>query len=255
MVALPAAKEAAARAVELDSSLAEPHTTLGIIHFVYDRDWSAAEMEFRRAIALEPASPDAYLAYSHFLLATGRINESLDASERARRLSPAAPLFTEQLGWHYLHARDYDRAREELRKAIEMDSTGWRPRLDLALLEQVTGNYAEAEAQLRIPLQVAPGRVEFQVALGQVYALSGRTDAALEILRSLLEASEQRYVSPYLIACLQGSLGRRTQAFTWLDRAVQERAEPVAYLRIDPRVDSLRTDRRFGRLIRQLRLP
>jgi hypothetical protein len=91
--------------------------------------------------------------------------------------------------------------------------------------------------------------------LGQVYALSGRVDSARAILRRLQDVSEQRYVSPYLIGALQGSLGQRTRAFASLNRAVKERSDLVAYLRIDPRVDSLRTDRRFPRLLRQLRLP
>jgi predicted Zn-dependent protease len=136
-----------------------------------------------------------------------------------------------------------------------MDSTAWRPYFELALVEQAAGNLAEAESRLRIPLQVAPERAEVQVALGQVYAMSGRTDEARTVLQRLRQAAEQRYVSPYLIACLHASLGMRPQAFAFLDRAVRERSEFVAYLRMDPRVDTLRTDRRFARLLRQLRLP
>jgi TolB-like protein/predicted Zn-dependent protease len=255
LVAVPMAKEAATRALLLDSTLAEAHTTLGIIRFRYDRDWRAAETEFRRAIALEPGSPEAHQHYSRFLLAMGRIDESREASERALQLSPASPLLTQHLGWHYFHARQYGRAREALWRAIEMDSTAWRPYFELALVEQAAGNLAEAEARLRVPLQVAPERAEVQVALGQVYAMSGRTDEAKTVLQGLRQAAEQRYVSPYLIACLQASLGMRSQAFAFLDRAVRERSDFVAYLRMDPRVDTLRTDRRFARLLRQVRLP
>jgi serine/threonine-protein kinase len=255
LVAVPMAKAAAVRALELDSTLAEAHTTLGAIYFGHDRNWRGAEVEFRRAIALEPGSPEAYQQYSRFLLAMGRIDESWEASERALQLSPAAPLLVQHLGWHYLHAREYGRAREALWRAIEMDSTAWRPHLELALVEQAAGNYQEAEARLRVPLRVAPERAEVQAALGQVYALSGRTEEAKTILQQLRQAAEQRYISPYLIACLQASLGLRTQAFAFLDRAVRERSDFVAYLRIDPRVDTLRTDRRFSRLLRQVRLP
>jgi tetratricopeptide (TPR) repeat protein len=185
----------------------------------------------------------------------GRIDEATDAGKRALELSPAAPELTRHLGWHYLHVRDYARAREALWRAIELDSSAWRPYLDLALVEQVAGNYGEAETHLQIPLRVAPQRAEVQVAQGQLYALSGRADSARAVLRGLHEAAQQRYVSPYLIAALQGSLGQRTQAFASLNRAVREQSDLVAYLRIDPRVDSLRTDRRFPRLLRQLRLP
>ena len=255
LVAAPMAKAAALRALTLDSSLAEAHATLGAIRFGHDRDWRAAETEFRRAIALEPGSPEAYQHYSRYLLAMGRIDESKAASDQALRLSPASPLIMQHLGWHYLHARQYSRAREALWRVIEMDSTAWRPHLDLAAVELAAGNLTEAETRLRIPLQVAPERAEVQVALGQIYAGSGRTDEAKAILQALRQGAEQRYISPYLIACLQASLGMRPQAFAFLERSVRERSDFVAYLRIDPRVDPLRTDRRFPRLLRQLRLP
>jgi serine/threonine-protein kinase len=255
LVAVPMAKAAALRALELDSTLAEAHTTLGAIHFEHHRNWRGAEVEFRRAIALQPGSPEAYQQYSRFLIAMGRIDESREASERALQLSPASPLMVQHLGWHYLHAREYGRAREALWRAMEMDSTAWRPHLELALVEQAAGNYQEAETRLQVPLRVAPERAEVQAALGQVYALSGRTEEAKTILQQLRQAAEQRYISPYLIACVQASLGLRTQAFAFLDRAVRGRSDFVAYLRIDPRVDTLRTDRRFARLLRQVRLP
>jgi TolB-like protein/lipoprotein NlpI len=255
LVAVPIAKDAALRALELDSTLAEAHIALGTIRFGFDRDWRGAETEFRRAITLEPGLPEAHHAYSHYLLAMGRIDESLEASERALQLSPAAPLLTQHLGWHYLHARQYPRAREALWRAIELDSTAWRAHFDLALVEQASGNYAEAEAHLRVPRQVAAQRAEVQVARGQIYALTGRAGEARAVLRQLREDSEQRYVSSYLVACLLGSLGQRNLAFAALNRAVKERSDLVAYLRIDPRVDSLRADPRFPRLLRQLRLP
>jgi len=161
----------------------------------------------------------------------------------------------QHLAWHYLHARDYDRAREALWRAIEMDSASWRPQLDLATVELAAGNLPEAEARLRVPLEVAPERAEVQAALGQIYAGSGRLEGAKAILLGLRQAGEQRYVSPYLIACLQASLGMKAQALAFLDRSVRERSDLVVYLRSDPRVDSLRADRRFARLLRQLRLP
>jgi TolB-like protein/predicted Zn-dependent protease len=255
LVAVPLAKTAAVRALQLDSALAEAHATLGSIHLGYDRDWSAAETEFRRAIALEPSWPEAYARYSRYLLAMGRIDESRASIERALRLSPLSPLMMQHLAWHYLHARQYPRAREVLWRVTELDSTAWRPQFELAAVELVAGNLPEAEARLRIPLEVAPERAEVQAALGQVYAGSGRTEEAKTILQRLRQAAERRYVSPYLIACLQASLGMKSQALSFLERSVRERSDLVAYLRIDPRVDSLRAHPRFARLLRQLRLP
>ena len=255
LMAVPLAKAEVARALELDSTLAEAHATLGTIRFVFDRDWHKAEVEFRRAVALEPYTPEVYRPYSRFLLAMGRIDRSLEASEQALRLSPLSPELIHHLGWHYLHARQYDRARETLRRAVGLDSTDWRVHFDLALLEQATGNYPAAEAHLQTPLAAVPQRAEVQGALGQLYALSGRTEDAKGILAELKAASSDRYISPYIIASVQASLGQRAPAFASLDQAVKERSELLAYLRIDLRVDSLRTDRRFARLLRQLRLP
>lgn len=254
-VAVPLARTAALRAMVLDSTLAEPHVLLGSIQFGYDRDWRGAEEEFRRAVALEPDNPDVYPPYARFLLAMGRSGEAAEASRRALQLSPAAPRLLEQLGWHHLHTRQYPPAREALWRAVALDSSAWRPRFQLALVEQALGNFGEAATHLEGPLRRAPERSELQAALGQIYAASGRSADARTILVQLLDASRQRYVSPYVIATLQAALGQRRQAFASLDRAVAERSELIGYLRIDPRVDSLRTDPRFDRLLRRVRLP
>ena len=116
----------------------------------------------------------------------GRIDESHAASESALRLSPVSPLMMQHLGWHYLHARQYDRAREALWRAIELDSTAWRPQFELATVELAAGNLSEAESRLRIPLEVAPERAEVQAALGQVYAASGRPEEAKAVLLGLV---------------------------------------------------------------------
>jgi serine/threonine-protein kinase len=255
LVAVPLAKGAVARALELDSTLAEAHTILGTIRFVFDRQWREAEIEFRRALALAPASAEAYPPYSRLLLALGRIDESREASERAVQLSPLSPQLARHLGWHYLHARQYDRAREELDRALALDRSTWQAHMDLALLELAIGNFPAAEVHLRIPVRAAPHRAEVQAALGQLYALSGRAEEAKSILQELQTAAKEQHISPYFIATVESSLGRRPQAFAALEQAVKERSEQIAYLRIDPRVDSLRTDRRFSRLLRRLRLP
>lgn len=255
LMAAPLAKAAIARALELDSTLAEAHATLGTIFFVFDRKWGSAEVEFRRALALDPSLPELYPPYARFLLAMGRIDGSQAMSARALQLSPLSPELTHHLGWHYLHARQYDRARETLRRAVALDSTAWRAHFDLALLEQAAGNYPAAEAHLRVPLAAFPQRAEIHAAQGQLHAVSGRAEEAKAVLEQLQSAASDGYISPYLIASVQASLGRRSRAFASLDRAVKERSELVAYLRIDLRVDTLRTDRRFARLLRQLRLP
>ncbi len=255
VMAIPPAKAAVTRALELDSTLAQAHATLGTIRFVFDRDWDGAELEFRRALALEPSSAELYPPYARYLLAMGRIDESHSFLERAVQLSPLSPWLTHQLGWHYLHARQYDRARETLQRALAMDSSAWRVDLDLALLEQATANYPAAEAHLQRAEASAPQRPELLAAAAQLQAAQGRSEEAKALLDQLQAGASDRYISPYLVAAVQGSLGQRNAAFASLDRAVKERVELLAYIRIDLRVDSLRRDRRFARLLRQLRLP
>ncbi len=255
LTAVPLAKAAVVRALQLDSTLAHAHAVLGTIRFVFDRNWSGAQVQFRRALALAPADPDLRPPYARYLLAMGRIDESRAVAERALQLSPLSPELTALLGWHYLNARQPARARETLERAVAMDSAAWRPHFDLALLEQAAGDYPAAERHLRLPLALFPQRAEIHAAQAQLFAASGRVDEARSALQQLQAAAADRYVSPYLIAAVHAALGQRTQAFAWLDRAVKERSEGIAYLRVDPRVDSLRTDRRFSRLLRRLRLP
>jgi TolB-like protein/Tfp pilus assembly protein PilF len=249
------AEATALRALELDSTLAAPHRTLGLIRFGYHRDWAGAEAEFRRAIALDPSAPEGYQAYARLLLALGRSDESLEASERAVALSPASSKSAGQLGWHYLYARQYDQARVALKHAIELDSTDWRAHHDLVLLEQATGNYDQARGHFERAGYLAPLRIETLVANAQLRALSGEPEVARATLKQLEDTSAWGYVSPYYLGCIQAALGQRTEGFASLVRAVKERSELVPYLGIDPRVDSLRTDPRFARLLRRLRLP
>jgi TolB-like protein/Tfp pilus assembly protein PilF len=255
LMAIPLAKASVIRALELDSTLAEAHAILGTIRFGFDRNWSGAEVAFRRALAREPNAPELYAPYARYLLAMGRIDEARSHIDRALQLSPLSPMLTHQLGWHYMHARQYDRARETLQRARDLDPSAWRVDLDLTLLEHATANYAAAEAHLRRAMSAASQRAELLAAAAQLHAVQRRTEDAKTVLNELQAAASDRYISPYLIASVQSSLGQRRAALASLDRAVKERAELVAYLRIDLRVDSLRSDRRFTRLLRHLRLP
>jgi TolB-like protein/Flp pilus assembly protein TadD len=247
------AESAALRALQLDSMLALPHRILGEIRFGYHRDWAGAEAEFRKAIELDPRSPEGYQTYSRFLLAMGRRDESFALLERAVELSPLSSAAFEQLGWHHLHARELDLSRKALARAIELDSTNWRAYYDLALLEQAAANYGRARAHLEQAGRRAPLRLELRVAFARLLAQSGQPDSA----RAYMEGFRPPFwrVPPYWEACLQSALGERSKAFASLDRAVAERSELVPYLRIDPRLNPLRADPRFARLIRRLRLP
>src|SRR5438045_2040643 len=119
--AMPKAKEAASRALAIDDALSEAHASLANVTFFYDWDWPTAEKEFKRAIELNLNNADAHHWYSHYLMAQGRIEESLTQSKRALELSPFDALMNLHLTWHYIYARQYDQALDQIQKAIEMD--------------------------------------------------------------------------------------------------------------------------------------
>jgi len=251
----PLARAAAERALALDSTLAPAHTALGLVLFFHDWNWTESERELRRAIELNPNLPDPQHWYSHLLTALGRTEESLAASRRALELSPLSPAMSTHLGWHHLIAKEYDLAAEALDRAVTLDPTAPDAHYHLALLKAARGDYAAAESHLgRVPAPAAD-RPAIRAELGRIYALSGRTEEARRIRDELRELAMSGYVPSYQLAHLTLALGEVERAVALLGEAAADRDEAVVYLRVDPRLDRLRDDRRFTRLVRRLGLP
>ncbi|MDQ3427212.1 MAG: tetratricopeptide repeat protein, partial [Gemmatimonadota bacterium] len=243
------------RSLALDSTLAEAHTTLGLIRFHYDWDWTGAEASFRRATALNPNLAEAHLWLAHLLLALGRAEESSAAGRRALSLSPADQRTRVQLGWQHLRAERYDEAREAAANALKQSPSAMEPHYQLALLAELSGDYPTAMAELELALTSAPDRAELRASLARVYALAGRPEEARRIVAELGQPSDGRYVSPYFLAWVGAALGDERQAFVELAAAAADRSEHLVYLRVDPRLDTLRQDPRFGRLAGRIGLP
>ncbi|MBA3346364.1 MAG: tetratricopeptide repeat protein [Gemmatimonadales bacterium] len=252
---MPPAKAALERSLALDSTLAEAHTTLGLIRFHYDWDWTGAEASFRRATALNPNLAEAHLWLAHLLLALGRAEESSAAGRRALSLSPADQRTRVQLGWQHLRAERYDEAREAAANALKQSPSAMEPHYQLALLAELSGDYPTAMAELELALTSAPDRAELRASLARVYALAGRPEEARRIVAELGQPSDGRYVSPYFLAWVGAALGDERQAFVELAAAAADRSEHLVYLRVDPRLDTLRQDPRFGRLAGRIGLP
>lgn len=253
--AAPLARAAAERALGLDSTLAPAHIALGLVFFLHDWNWAKAERELRRAIELNPNLPDPHHWYSHLLIALGRAEESLTASRRAIELSPVDPAMSAHLGWHYLFTGEYDLAGETLDRALAMDPRAPGPHFHLALLSAARGDFASAENHLGQVSAPAAGRPAVRAELGRIYALSGRTEEARRIRDELRETAMSGYVPSYHLAHLTLALGEAGRAVALLDEAAADRDESVVYLRVDPRLDRLRDDRRFARVVRRLGLP
>jgi tetratricopeptide (TPR) repeat protein len=251
----PKARSAAETALKLDDLLAQAHTALATVKLAYDWDWSGAESEFKRAIELNPSDSDARRQYGFHLTFMGQFDEAVAQMRRARELDPASPVKITETGQALYSARRYDEAIEECRKALEMDPNlgfaHWV--LGLAYMEKRMYEQATRAFQNAIPL--SGDSPDEAASLGHAYALSGKRDEALKILRELMQQSRRKYISPTVIAMLCGALGEKDQAFEWLDKAYDERDSILVLIKVEPLFEPLRSDARFTDLLRRVGLP
>jgi DNA-binding winged helix-turn-helix (wHTH) protein/TolB-like protein/tetratricopeptide (TPR) repeat protein len=252
--AMPKAEAAAAKALALDDSLAEAHASLGYIKFTYDWDWRGAEQEFKRAIALNPDYDNAHHWYSHELMALGRTDEAMAEARRALELSPSETVMNEHMGWTYLMSRDYDRAIQSARKAIEMDPDFLLAHRVLGLAYEYKGQHDEASAEFTHGVELSHGDPVAKAFLARSYAAAGHKDQATQILDELLRLATKRYVPPAEIAATAIALGRNDEAFSWLNKAYDERAAALVYLKVNRDYDSIRADSRFRDLLERMHL-
>jgi len=257
------ARAAAMKALELDDSLAEAHTSLASIKLFYDWDWTGAENELKRAMELNPDSL-AYRLYGGYLTMVGRHAEALPYFQEARRLDPIYERNYLAEGYSYFMAHRYDEAIEQYRSGfeIEPDSMTYFG-LVLSLAEKGDHGTAIAEAEKATKVNDSPLLL---TGLASAYALAGRRADSNRVLRQLEEISRHqgpapawhgtlsRYVCPYEVAGVYAQLGDKDQAFEWLDKAYQSRS-CLYWLRQDPRLASLHADPRFQALLTKMRFP
>jgi TolB-like protein/Tfp pilus assembly protein PilF/predicted Ser/Thr protein kinase len=251
--AMPKARAAAERALELDGDLPEAHGALGVIRSQYDWEWSSAEWEIRRAIQLKPSYATAHFYYAQLLTETGRVPEAETEFKRARELEP---LTTGLAGWeamgHY-YAGQYDQAIAGFRalSAAEPTYVTWHYSLGLCYAE--TGAHDQALAEFRKAMQNAdnPG---VKALLGYGYAAAGKRAEAKEVLRAVAGPATASQAPPYFIAAIYAALGEKDRAFHWLDRAYDSRDEELGWIKVDPKFRVLHSDPRFTDLLRRMRL-
>jgi len=247
------AKQAALKALELDGTLAEAHDVLCLISY-NNFEWSAAEQECRRAIELKPEYPTAHHRYAILLQATGRVEEALAEVERARQLDPTSLVINALPIWLLTVTREYDRAIEEGKKTLELDPGFWFARMFLAGAYMGQGRYAQAVAELEKLRPSAAIPVIYTGYVGYAYAMSGQRAKARRVLADLEERSKREYVCPTALVLICIGLGDKDQAFAWLDRAYAERDIWFLHLKSLQLFDSLRSDPRFTRLLKQMHL-
>jgi TolB-like protein len=251
--AFPKAKAAALRALEIDNTLAEAYTSLGVIKVFYEWDWAGAEREFEQALMLNPGYADAHQRYGIYLVAMGRFDEAIEEFRCAQELDPLSLITITMAGYPFYYGREYDRAIEQFRKTLEMDPNFSMAHFRLALAYEQKGLYEEAIAELETSKTLSDDR-DVIAALGHVYALMGRREEAERALAELQDRASQTYVSSYHRAAIHTALGEKDHALEWLERACDERSYWLIYLGVDPLLDSLRDDARFTSLMQRVGL-
>jgi len=249
----PKAKDAATRALEIDESSAEAHSSLAFIRFRWDWDRAATEREFQTAIRLKPAYAPAHQWYSSYLVAVERFDEAIAEAKRTEELEPLSFVASSHLGWIYYLSGQNDNAIEQCRKILERDPSSFPARRYLGLAYEAKGMYAEAITEFQTGVKLS-GSPLMLALLGHAYAASGKTAEAKQVLSDLQQLQDQRYVSPYTVAAIYAGLGEQEQAFKWLEKAVEERDIWLMNLKVDPVFARLRSQRQFTDILARIRL-
>ncbi len=246
--AMPKAKAAALRAIEIDDTLAEAHTSLGRVLQVYDWNWKEAEREFKRAIDLDPRYSVAHQWYGGYLERTGRLDDAVSERKIALGLDPLSTIVNFELGQTFYFARDYNRAIEQFDKTLELDPNFPAALQYLPIVYVQQGLFDKAIAGIE--------NSQHNSALaetgspGYVYAVAGRTKEARAMIEELKALrGKQQYISPLSIASVYAGLNEKDAAFEWLYIGYEERAFQMQLLTLDPRWDNLRADARFADLV------
>ena len=249
----PKAMAAAKKAIELDDTLAEAHTSLALAIWYYDFDFSEAIREFQRAIEVNPNYAIAHQQYGNNVLsALGRSDDAIAEGKRAVELDPLSLIINADLGTDYYFARRYDDAIAQLRKTLEMDPGFYYAHVNLGSALEAKRNLDEAisEYQKARALNDDPFVLGL---LGHAFASSGNKTEALKILEQLKELSAQRYVSAYSFVVVYLGLGDKEEALRWLEQSYQDRAgNDVGWIRVDSLLDPLRGDPRFEALAEKI---
>ncbi len=249
--AMPKAKDAARRALEIDDGLAEAHTSLGGIFKNYDWDWAAAEREYQKALELNPRYANAHRMYASYLSAVARPEESLRESRLALELDPFSLPIRAELAYNCYMSRDYDRALDEALRTLELEPQFAPAHSVLGHIYEQQARYDEALTALENARVLSQGHPATLASLVHVLSSGGRVQEASELLARLMGISRQQHVSGFWLAVALAGAGETAAALDALYKAYEQHDVMLVWLGAEPRLDSLR---RAPRLIELLRL-
>jgi tetratricopeptide (TPR) repeat protein len=249
------ARASARRALALDPHSVEAHLALAEVHKRLDWDWAAAEERYRTAVALNPSSDAAHRSYGVFLAGLARHDEALAEVERAVELDPLCLTVNSSAAWVCYAARQYDRVVAWCRHTLEMRPDFAAARRFLAAAYLQIGRVPDAIAELEGTIRQSGPEPVLVAWLAHARAIAGNRDESLAGLHQLQQLARTRYVSAYQTSLVYVGLGDVDGAFRSLEQACQDRAGGLVNLGIEPRLDPIRSDARYGALVRQLGLP
>jgi TolB-like protein/DNA-binding winged helix-turn-helix (wHTH) protein/Tfp pilus assembly protein PilF len=247
---MPKARAAALKALELDDSLAEAHTSLALIRENYDWDWKTAEKEYLRAIELNPNYATAHHWYAEFLSWQGRFDEAFAESERARQLDPLSLIIASDHAAMLYYSRQYDGAIAQCRTVLEMEPSFPRAHFIVAAYVE-KGEFAEALADIEKWDDAGPWTWAWRA---YVYGRAGHSVQARHALEQLLQLYRRRQIGPDPVLFAYLGLGDKDKAFLWFEKAYAEHSNALISLRVNPAYDFLRIDPRFQSLMRRVGL-
>jgi len=252
---IPKAKAAAIKALEIDDKLAEAHAGLAHILWLYEWDWARAEKEFKTSISLNPNKAVFHGRYALLLTSMGRTNEAIEQGRiSAQQLDPLSAFGNVILGIVYFVLREYDQAIQQLRKTIDINPNMTNAHYFLGAAYLQKGMVAEGFAEMQETIRLSHRLPLGLAGLGHAYAVSGKRDEAQKLLEELNSLSKERYVSPYYTAIIHANLHQLDEAFERLEEGYAARDNELSFLKVDPRLDPLRSDPRFTDLLRRMHL-
>jgi TolB-like protein/Tfp pilus assembly protein PilF len=246
------AKKNALKALEIDSELAEPHTSLAFPTLMYDWNWPEAEKEHRRAIELNPNCMLALDWYGLNLMQIGRFNEAASAFKQAHELDPVSVLVMSHQGWLHYYWRQYDRAITTLRHALELDPSFALASWFLSQCYLQAGEVHNAVDEIEKTIRLSGTHPAILALQSVAYRALDRRKEAVAVLEKVRNLISQRHVEPYFIAYAIAPDGDNDATFSWLERAYEDRSGWLLFLAIDPGFDMLRTDYRLIDLMQRI---
>jgi serine/threonine protein kinase/Tfp pilus assembly protein PilF len=249
------AKAAVHKALEIDNNLGEAHATLAHLHFVYDWDWAGAQKEFNRALELSPRSSEVHDLYAIYLSAMGSQDEAVAEIEKAHALDPVSQPANTVLGFVYLLAHRFDKAIEQLQKTLVLYPGSAIDHNNLGICYEHKGRYQEAVEEYLKSDEIEGATGEELAIRRGAFLKAGLQGFLQEELKSDITDSKHDYVPPFEFAQLYARMGDKDRAFEKLEETYTEGGHNVAFLKVEPELDNLRSDPRYADLLRRLGLP